>query len=184
MNDLAEGIRQAQAGDDRAFAEVVGQTIDGAYRFARSLGASEEDTEDAVQAAYVKVWRGLRRFDAAKPFTPWLYQIVKRSLFDLHRARKGHTILTPLDEDIDVLNSLPDLAPLPDALFEREESRVRVRAAVSGLPARDRAVLTLRYDEEFSFEEIAQALEMPAASVRSIHHRALAKLREQLKDLI
>lgn len=183
MEELAENIRHAQAGDDTAFAQLVQSTIDGAYRFVRSLGAEPEDAEDAVQEAYVRVWRALHRFDAAKPFTPWLYQIVKRSFYDLHRSRRKEFLQQPHD-DFDQMLSIQDPGPLPDAIFEQEESRNRVRSVLEELPVRERSILMLRYDEGFSFEEIAESLEMPSATVRSIHHRAIAKLRERLTDLL
>lgn len=184
MKEIAEAIHHAKTGDETAFADLVRLTIDGAYRFARSLGANTEDAEDAVQDSYVRAWRALGRFDDTKPFTPWLYQIVKRALFDLRRKRRGEVILFDTAHDADPALALPDPEPLPDAVFEREESRAHVRTALTELPARDQAILSLRYDEGFSFEEISEALEMPAATVRSIHHRALGKLRERLADFL
>lgn len=184
MKDIAELVRQAQAGDDAAFEELVGNTLDGAYRFVRSLGADAEDAEDAVQDGYVRAWRALGTFDATKPFTPWLFQIVKRSFYDLHRSRRKVPTLQSDASEGDLLHSVPDPEPLPDAVFEQEATRARVRIAFGSMSVKDRSILMLRYDEGFSFEEIAQALEMPAATVRSIHHRALAKLREELTDLL
>lgn len=184
MDSIADTIRRAKTGDDAAFAEFVQRTIDGSYRFARSLGANGEDAEDAVQEAYVRAWRALGKFDVTKPVTPWLYQIVKRSLFDLYRKNRREVVSLDDSNDADYAHALADPEPLPDAIFEQEESRALMRTALSGLPARDQTVLSLRYDESFSFEEIALALEIPAATVRSIHHRALTKLRERLTGLV
>jgi len=184
MDTIAEAIRRAKMGDDAAFAEFVQRTIDGSYRFARSLGAGPEDAEDAVQDAYVRAWRALGRFDEAKSVTPWLYQIVKRSLFNLYRKNRREVMSLDDSNDADYALALTDPEPLPDAIFEREESRALVRGALAELPARDQTVLALRYDEGFSFEEIALTLEIPAATVRSIHHRALTKLHERLARLL
>lgn len=184
MDSIADTIRRAKTGDDAAFAEFVKKTIDGSYRFARNLGADAENAEDAVQDAYVRAWRALGRFDDTKPVTPWLYQIVKRSLFDLYRKNRRDIVSLDDSSDPDYAHALTDPEPLPDAVFEQEESRALMREGLSELAARDQTVLALRYDEDFSFEEIALALEIPAATVRSIHHRALVKLRERLAGLL
>lgn len=180
MNDLEQMVQLAQGGDDAAFDELVRRTLPGMYRFLRSLGANEEDAADAAQEAYVRVWRALDSFDAARPFAPWLYQIARRTLYDLYRKQTRSSMAWTDEAAADVI----DPEPLPDALFERTEAQEQVRAAILELGPNERTVLMLRYDEGLSFEEIAESLSMPAGSVRSIHHRALAKLREQLKHLL
>lgn len=181
MDRLAELVRRAQAGDEAAFDEVVRLTLPGMYGFLRTLGADEEDASDAVQEAYLRAWRAMNRFDSSRRIEPWLYQIARRALYDLYRKQsRSPASLEPTIE----IEDAPDLEPLPDALFAKEESRAHVRAALAELGAAERAVLALRYDEELSFEDISISLSMPAGTARSIHHRALAKLRSRLKHLL
>lgn len=176
-----ELILRAQKGDSEAFDTLVRETLPSTYRFLRSLGASVEDAEDAVQDTYVRVWRSLGRFDAGRSFRPWLFQIAKNSFIDLARKRHSVAFADMGEEGADGALLIPDAAPLPDALFEKEESRVRVRTALATLAPQEQAILSLRYDEGFSFEDIAEALQKPPGTIRSIHHRALAKLRSILK---
>jgi len=178
-------VRRAQEGDDAAFDALVVSTLPGTYRFLRGLGASQEDAEDAAQEAFVRAWKSLKRFDAARPFKPWLYQIAKNAYRDMARRRRAIPASDlarefPGDDASDAMSGFSDPAPLPDELFASEESRAQVQAALSELAPSEQSILSLRYDEGFSFEEIAETLERPAGTVRSIHHRALARLRRML----
>ena len=67
------------------------------------------------------------------------------------------------------------------ASAERASLASDARSALATLPSRDRAIITLRYDEDESFESIARIMKIPANTVRSLHHRALAVLRNLLE---
>ena len=181
-------VRRAQEGDDAAFDALVVSALPGTYRFLRGLGASQEDAEDAAQEAFVRAWKALKRFDAARPFKPWLYQIAKNAYRDMARRRRAipasdlarEYVSDDASDAMDTMREFSDPAPLPDELFASEESRTQVRAALAELAPGEQNILSLRYDAGFSFEEIAETLEKPAGTIRSIHHRALARLRRML----
>ena len=182
MESETELIIRAQDGDAVAFESLVRTHIDGVYSFVlRYLGNSEE-ADDATQETFLKAWRSLGRFDARKPLRPWLFAIAKNAATDITRKRRG-IAFSKLDNEDDsrtFAESVPDTEPLPDELFESKESRERVSRGVAELPPRERAIISLRYEQGFSFDEIGKVLKMLPTTVRSVHHRALAKLRTLL----
>src|SRR5262245_56293967 len=80
-----ELIRRAQAGEERAFEELVRRHEERAMRVALSLVANREDARDLAQEAFLRVFRNLERFDFEHEFTTWLYRIVTNLAIDLLR---------------------------------------------------------------------------------------------------
>lgn len=177
-------IERAKRGDDAAFDTFTKNYLSAVYTFCLRYLGNSDDAQDAVQETFVKAWRSLGKFDTKRAVKPWLFQIAKNTATDLMRKRRSiafSDIVTTADSDLDFSDTLPDAEPLPDNMFETEELGETVRLALAALPARDRLLLLLRYEEGFSFEEIANILETPANTVRSLHRRALVSLREKLQ---
>ncbi len=181
--DEAALLADAKAGDDDAFDALTREHFPALYRFcARYLG-SRDEAEDAVQDALFKAWKAIGRFDDGKPFRPWLFRIARNSATDLMRKRRSHAF-SALDgnDDGSFAETLADTEPLPDELFSRAELGAEVQHALGALSPRERLVVLLRYEDGFSFEEIAEISGMPAGTARSLHHRALKSLRTLLSS--
>jgi RNA polymerase sigma-70 factor (ECF subfamily) len=141
--DLTELVAAAKGGDREAFDAVVRATYADTYGLALRLTANEEDAKDVAQEAYLRAYRGLKRFRGEASFTTWLYRITANCA-TTHlgkRARHRH-------EDLESLESLSvaDLQPDSDP-EERAEAallRARVATALDALPPRLRAVVVLR----------------------------------------
>src|SRR5690349_17899479 len=96
-------IRRAQAGDERAFADLVERHRARAWRVARGLVGSEEDAQDLVQEAFLRVFRSLASFDFSHGFTTWLYRIVTNLAIDHLRKRRAAISTTAgSDEEADI----------------------------------------------------------------------------------
>ncbi len=188
MDDLhtltdSELVHKVLTSDDVALKELVDRYLPSVYTFCLRYTGSPEDAQDAVQETFVKAWRKLKRFDTKKSLKTWLFAIAKNTATDLMRKRKS-VVFSKFDtaDDKNILTeTLADPEPLPDELFERASLASDAREALAQLPARDRAILSLRYDEEESFENIASILKIPANTVRSLHRRALIALRKLLE---
>jgi RNA polymerase sigma-70 factor (ECF subfamily) len=179
--DDAELIADAKAGDDAAFDALVREHLPALYRFCVRYLGNRDEAEDAVQDALFKAWKAIGRFDDTKPFRPWLFRIARNSATDLMRKRRSHAFSTlDGDDDGSFAETLADPGPLPDELFSRAELGVEVQRALGELSPRERLVVLLRYEDDFSFEEIAEISGMPAGTARSLHHRALKSLRALL----
>jgi RNA polymerase sigma-70 factor (ECF subfamily) len=180
----AELVEKVLKCDDTALKELVDRHLQAIYTFCLRYTGSPEDAQDAAQETFVKAWKKLKSFDTKKPFRTWLFAIAKNSATDLMRKRKTVSFSKfDTGEDSNVLvDTLADPEPLPDEVFERASLASDARGALAQLPARDRAILSLRYEEEESFESISRILKIPANTVRSLHRRALIALRKLLEQ--
>ncbi len=177
---LADLVDRARKGDHQAFEELVRATYVGAYTLAYRLTGDEEDARDVVQEAYLRAFRGLKRFRGEAQFTTWLYRITANCASTLlgKRARHRHDELD--DEDVFV-----DLSPDADPEFsaDRSATRERLRDALAELPPKLRAVVVLRDVYDLPHEAIAAELGISESACKVRLHRARRKLRERLYPL-
>lgn len=179
--DERELLESARQGDDAAFAKLVQTYLPRVFAFTNRLLIDPALAEDASQETFIRAWKNFKKFDAARPFAPWLLAIAHNTALDLLRKKKPLSFSEyERPQDTGLAETIPDPEPLPDEVFSRKALADEVREALAQLPIRDRELLLLRYEEELSFEEIATLLGMPANTVRSIHRRALARLRSLL----
>jgi RNA polymerase sigma-70 factor (ECF subfamily) len=179
--ELAE---RATNGDQLAFELIMRRHNRLLFRTARSILKTDAETEDALQEAYLRAWRSLSAFRADSKLSTWLVRIVINE--SLGRLRRRSAQVIPLDtamesSDPQTQESLEDD---PDREPERTAMRSQVRrlmeARIDKLPEAFRTVFMLRAVEELSVEEVAAALEIPEATVRTLFFRARSLLREGL----
>ena len=180
----ADLVAYSVAGHDAAFALIMRRYNRLLFRTARSILKNDDDTQDAVQEAYLKAWRALAGFRADAKLSTWLTRIVVNEA--LGRLRQQGGLVVPMNAAIDAEGE-PVEAPMPsdpDDQPEREVMRAQVRkqieARIDTLPDQFRTVFMLRGVEELSVEEVAEALAIPQATVRSRFFRARGLLREGL----
>jgi RNA polymerase sigma-70 factor (ECF subfamily) len=169
-------VERARRGDPAAFEALVlaYQTI--AFRVAFVIAGDAADAEEAAQDAFVKAHRALGRFRSGEPFRPWLLTIVANEARNRRRGR-GRRVALALRAAAEPGASGED----PEAAAVATERRERLLAAVERLREDDRDVLACRYFLDLSEEETAAALGIARGTVKSRTHRALARLREQLR---
>jgi RNA polymerase sigma-70 factor (ECF subfamily) len=174
-------MAKIQKGDEGAFAEFVGRYQKRFYRLAYGYLHDQEESLDAVQEAFVKIWRARASWEPrANPFT-WAYRIVANHCIDLLRKRRGDTYSIDDGEEGETRDLRDAGAEDPlGAQVEREEAE-RVRDAIRRLPARQREIVILRHYEGLSLQEIAEAQACALGTVKSSLHRALANLKEILE---
>jgi RNA polymerase sigma-70 factor (ECF subfamily) len=183
VDDSALAARAA-LGDDLAFEAIMRRHNRLLFRTARSILKSDAETEDALQEAYLSAWRSLGGFRADAKLSTWLVRIVVNEALGRLRRRSAQVI--PLDtltdatdsEADDWLEGDPELQP--DRLAMRGEMRCLMESRIDMLPDAFRTVFMLRAVEELSVDEIAAALQIPEATVRTRFFRARSQLRESL----
>jgi RNA polymerase sigma-70 factor (ECF subfamily) len=175
--DLTGLVTAARAGDRSAFDELVKATYADMYTLAYRLTGNEEDARDVVQDAYLRAYRGLKRFRGDARFTTWMYRITANCA-STHLAKRSRTRHDELDEDFDVVDTIADHDPERKAElgFERD----RIARALAELPPRLRAVIVLRDVYDLPHESIAVELGITEAAAKVRLHRARRKLRERL----
>lgn len=138
------------------------------FGFARRLGLSDEQADDAVQDALLRLWAELGRGTRIENAKGWAYRTVYRLAMDQHRLRRRLSSL------VDVLGRSTMSAEDPQA-----SDRVAVWTEVDRLPHRQRQILYLRYRADLTFEEVGQALGITASAARSHCAQAMATLRRR-----
>ena len=180
----AELVARAANGDQLAFEAIMRRHNRLLFRTARSILKSDAETEDALQEAYLRAWRALANFRAEAKLSTWLVRIVINE--SLGRLRRHGAQVIPLDTAMECsehqteawMEDDPDQRP--DRVAMRGEVRRLMEARIDRLPDAFRTVFMLRAVEELSVEEIAVALDIPEATVRTRFFRARGLLREGL----
>jgi RNA polymerase sigma-70 factor (ECF subfamily) len=161
------------AGDDRAFARLAAEETPKLLRFARTLLSGTAEAEEVVQEALLRLWRQADGWQPTGRVSTWLHQVTYRLCIDIIRRRQ---VSVPIEADIE----LEDEIPPPDAGLLRADDVRAVRAALAGLPERQRTALVL-----FHFQELGQA---EAAAVMGVGERAfeslLARARRSLRSAL
>jgi RNA polymerase sigma-70 factor (ECF subfamily) len=161
------------AGDSKAFDEIVFRHGPFALRVARRLAPDHTHAQDVVQEAMVRAWTQAGKFDPQRAlFTTWLYRIIVNLCIDeRRRMRPG-----PLPVGYD----LPDPATSAAEQMEIEQRARALASALLELPPRQRAAMTLVYDEGLSGGEAASVLGLSAKAVERLLARGRAFLRSRL----
>lgn len=148
---------------------------EGAFGWALSLTAYDpQAAEDVMQQAYLALVEGKARFDGEASLKTWLYAVIRNSARRYARSRR-------LDRQRIAQLSV---SVLPDLTHEEspDPPSNTLRQAVFGLPERQRQVLELVIDSEFTVEEAAHVMGVSVGSARTHYHRAKQTLRRQLKE--
>lgn len=180
MENEASLIQRARKGDPEAFAELVDEHQRYVYNLALRVLKDENEALDLTQETFVRAWTALPNFRGQSRFRTWLYRIATNLCYnrlpDLRRS------LTELGDD--VLPDLPDTAetsPNPLREVESKETRTFLHHAIDRLDGNYKILITLRYHDELSYEEIAGLLNLPLGTVKTGLFRAKEKLRLALK---
>lgn len=166
----AELVVQARAGDEEAFARLLGHALTHAYGLAFAMLGSRTAAEDAVQDASLKAWRKLHQLRDGTPLRPWFLGIVANECRNLRRGGWGRwRQLLPLGSGVETPVERGD----PDGDLD-------VRRAMASLKLDDRLVLVLRYYLDLSVDDVARTLGVSDEAVKSRSYRAVIRLREAL----
>jgi RNA polymerase sigma-70 factor, ECF subfamily len=170
----ADLIAWSANGDRRAFDEVVYRHGPFALRVALRLIPNASAAEDVVQEAMLSAWSQSGRFNPARArFTTWLYRIVVNRCIDYRRSLKHET----LPEEFDAVDPSSNV----EEMMMSNEEGAALAKALRTLSVRQRAAMTLVYDEGMSGAEAARVLGLSSKAVERLLARARACLREQLQ---
>ena len=176
-DDVDELVTAARAGDRGAFDALVRATYVDTYALAHRITGDDEDARDVTQEAYLRAYRGLRRFRGDAQFTTWLYRITANCA-STHLGRRARHRHEELHDDLPV----DDLRPGHDPVGRAEHGalRERVNLALRGLPPRLRAVIVLRDIYDLPHEAIAAELGISESAAKVRLHRARRRLRDDV----
>ncbi len=177
-----ELVARARDGDRSAFARLVDRHSVSVFNLTLRIVGNREDAEEAAQDVFVRAYRNLGRFRGDARFSTWLYRIaVNVSLSSARRSRRDLSTTSlsgSEDEEEGLPVQLPDPSANPEERFEQAEFREQVRNMVAALPPIYSAVISMYHIQSRSYDEIAEALELPIGTVKARLFRARAALRK------
>jgi len=173
-------IQKAQKGDHDAFAMLVDEHQRYVYNLALRVVKDENEALDLTQETFVRAWTALPNFKGQSQFRTWLYRIVTNLCYNrLPNLRRS---LNDLGDD--VMEDIPETNfNAPASEFESNETRQHLYQAIDALDANYKLLITLRYQNELSYDEIASTLNLPLGTVKTGIFRAKEQLRKSLVQL-
>ena len=180
MNHEQALIQRARNGDQDAFAALVDEHQRYVYNLAWRVVKDENEALDLTQETFVRAWTALPNFKGQSQFRTWLYRITTNLCYNrLPNLRRS---LNDLGDD--VMEDIPESdSNNPAHEFESAETRSRLYQAIDDLDANYKILVTLRYQNELSYEEIATTLNLPLGTVKNGIFRAKDQLRKSLGHL-
>lgn len=185
--DVGDGqvVLWCRDGREDAFRLLLSRYEGYVYSLCYRLVGQREDAIELAQEAWIKVFAGLGSYEINHPFKPWLRRVVLN--VGLNCLRRRHPDMLSLDYQLGDDSCLGDSLSAPEAgdplvHVQLLETRRMLRDAMQRLPPVFRLVLTLRHEEEMSYQEIAAGTGMPLGTVKTCLFRARKILRQALAD--
>ena len=169
-------VLQAQAGNAAAFGQLYDAYMERIYRFVYFRVEDQQTAEDITSQVFLKAWSNLNRFRFGRtPYLAWLYTIAHNAVIDHYRTRK----VTAALEDVQL--SQPDYAEKVENEIDLSVEMMSIKAAIRLLTDEQQQVLTLKFIEGLSNNEIARHLGKREGAIRALQMRGLQALAKQLE---
>ena len=181
MSDVLEPLDErlavllARQGDREALSRLIDAYDKRLLYFIRRILGDSDRSLDVLQSVWLIVHRQLRHLDSVDAFRVWLYRIAhNQAVSEVRKASRGPVFVEQID-------AVPEanVADVDESEFENAEL---VHAALERLSIDHRRVLTLRFLEEMTIEEIAEVISCPAGTVKSRLHYAKDALRREIEE--
>ena len=173
-----ELLRSAGGGDDDAFHALIDRHAGMLFRVAQSLTRNRADAEDLLQETFVGAYRGLNNFAGRSSVKTWLVQILTRQAAKAWHRSRHHRNARSIEAAAAANDA--DRALSSESDTGTVDRRLDVMAVLQTISPPHREILVLREIRGLSYEEIAQALDVPRGTVESRLSRARADFREKL----
>jgi RNA polymerase sigma-70 factor, ECF subfamily len=177
---LVGGGRQMASAEDKSFEALALPQVESVYRVARRLTRNEHEAEDLVQETYLKAFRAFARYEAREfGIKPWLLKILNNTFLN-SRAREKKAPKATDQQTLDESQAAGIDAVLPELDYENLDEEVK--HALDALSPEFRSVILLWATMEFSYQELAEILDVPIGTVMSRLHRARRQLATALAE--
>lgn len=177
---LVEGLR---AGSGDAYEALIQRFQHPVFNLLSRLLDDPADAADALQEVFLKVFRKVGAFQQKSSLKTWIYRIAVNEAYNFRRSSSRHRsyeIALDGNDDFSYSNTVPDTAPTPFDLVSGAETVRLINEALQELSPAFRSAVILRDQEELSYEEIAEVLDVNLGTVKSRILRGREALREKL----
>jgi RNA polymerase sigma-70 factor (ECF subfamily) len=162
-----------------AYQRVVLELKDRVFGYSSQLLRDREEARDVTQEAFIRLWEHRAALTDPAAAKPWVLRTAHNLCIDRLRQRRSRGTAS-LD---DVVEPAADPSFAPDRPADDRARRAEVERALGRIPPRDRALLLLREVHGHSYEELANLMDTPIGTLKSLLHRARARLRREVERL-
>ncbi|MCD6291160.1 MAG: sigma-70 family RNA polymerase sigma factor [Anaerolineae bacterium] len=163
--------------DPKAFGELYERYVNRIYNYIYYRVGDPSDAEDLTARTFFRALDHIDRYvDRGIPFSAWLYRIAHNLVANWHRDRSRHKMVS-----LEGLLRLSAPGDSPEREAERNEERDALLAAIRRLPPDRQQLLILKFGEHLSNYEIGQIMGRTEGAIKSLYHRTLIALREDLR---
>jgi len=177
-NHTADHIHRALEGDLNAYGELVKTYQDSVFSTCLRVLGNPQDAEDLTQEAFLRAYHKLEHYDPSRPFGPWIRTLAANLCRNHLQGRKQAAFSLRDERD----HSAGRLRREPERSLEVSEREGRIYRALWELPAHHRLAVELRHFQNLTYQEMAEALDLPLNTVRSHLYRGRKKLAQLLEE--
>lgn len=178
-----ELVEKALQGDQKAYSKLMSRYRDAIYYILLKMVNNPTDAEDLTIEAFGKAFRNLDQYTPTFAFSTWLFKIATNNCIDFIRKRR--TLMISIDQDNsdkDILSpTIQEESPDPEEQMIKNQKAKLMRDVVDQLKPRYKDLIILRYFKEYSYEEIANELDLPLGTVKAQLFRAKELLYSIMK---
>lgn len=161
------------ASRERAFTQLIQRYQKKIYWHIRRIVINHDDADDVVQNVFIKMWKGLDKFQEDAQLYTWLYRIATNESLTFLRQKKAHLYVNYDDVAHGLSNKLQD-----DNYFQGDELQKKLQQAILTLPDKQRIVFNMRYFDEMPYEQMSEVLETSVGALKASYHHAVKKVEE------
>ena len=176
-------VQLAREGDQKAYAELLGRYRDAIYYMLLKMVNNPIDAEDLTIEAFSKAFKNIEQYTPNFAFSTWLFKIASNNCIDFIRKKRGSYVsIDQGQEEQDTISNAIQASTLdPEENLIKQQKVILTRTIVTKLKPRYRRLIEFRYFKEYSYEEIAEELDLPIGTVKAQLFRARELLYNILK---
>ncbi|UKT63484.1 RNA polymerase sigma factor [Pedobacter mucosus] len=175
-------IQNILSGDTKQYALLVKRHQRFVFTLALRFAKNREDAEEIAQDCFIKAYKALGTFKQTAKFSTWLYTITYTTAMTFLRKKRINT--SSLNDDETLIQLENHTSSFNANGYDKQDSHAFLQHAIGMLNVDDAAIITLFYQGEQSLEEIGNALNMEANTIKVKLHRARQRLKEKLQFLL
>ena len=180
----ASWVKRFQAGEHGAFEELYERYKTKVYNTAYRITCNATEAADVTQEVFINIFKKIGLFEFRSSFSTWVYRMSVNASIDRYRKLTRHPAVSTDDEEFQETSQFRKLAdektPGADEQAARHEFDAQMQKTIALLPVKLRSAVVLRYIQNLSYEEVANALSCSQGTVKSRLNRAHEKLRKIL----
>jgi RNA polymerase sigma factor (sigma-70 family) len=168
-------VIKAREGSQKAYADLMQRYKDSIYFMVLKMVNNKEDAMDLTVETFAKAFEKLDKYQPDYAFSTWLFRVATNNCIDFIRKKKLNTTsihgMTNEDGEDQQLQIKADVLNPEETSIKKQQTE-ELKVLIQSLPPRYRNLITLRYFDELSYEEIAQQLDLPLGTVKAQLFRA------------